>query len=75
MAQDTQDWIDESTPNRFVSERALARHWGVSRRTLQRWRAAADGPPFSIIGGSVRYRMRDILAFENRLRGGRAANQ
>jgi hypothetical protein len=56
--------INESTANSFVSEARLARHWDISGRTLQRWRSLGHGPRFRIIGGSVRYRIRDILEYE-----------
>jgi predicted DNA-binding transcriptional regulator AlpA len=53
-------------PERLIGETALARHWGISRRTLQRLRARGEGPPWIAIGGSVRYRWVDIMAFEDR---------
>jgi predicted DNA-binding transcriptional regulator AlpA len=63
--------IENSFENRaadsFVSEAELAHHWTISRRTLQRLRNGNDGPPFSIIGSSVRYRISDIQAFEARV--------
>lgn len=54
-----------------VTEAQLARHWGVSRRTLQRWRARGYGPAWLAIGGRVLYRRVDVLAFEAAMSGGR----
>ena len=50
------------------TEGDLATHWKKSIRTLQRWRSEEYGPAFIRIGGSVRYRVEDVLAFEERQR-------
>ncbi len=42
----------------------LADRWRVSTRTLERWRAAGDGPDWLRIGKKVVYRRADIRAFE-----------
>lgn len=42
----------------------LAARWKVSGRTLERWRAEPYGPAWIHIGGSIRYMMRDVLAWE-----------
>lgn len=52
----------------LMRERDLAARWGISRRTLQRWRAEHYGPPFVRIGGSIRYILTDVIAFEERKR-------
>ncbi len=70
MRKNTHIPIHERPSSSFVTEATLARHWDLSCRTLQRWRSLCEGPPFSIIGGSVRYRIQDILDFERRHRGG-----
>lgn len=56
-------WPDERLPTR-MSEAQLAEHWGVSPRTLQRWRAAKAGPVWMRVGKKVVYRRSDIRAFE-----------
>lgn len=53
----------EVLPNR-ATEAQLALYWGVSRRTLQRWRAGGYGPAWMFIGGRVLYRRADVLGFE-----------
>ena len=52
----------------FLRERELAERWKISRRTLQRWRAEGFGPAYIPIGGAIRYRIRDIEAFEEKMR-------
>ena len=48
----------------------LARRWGLSHRTLERWRWRGEGPAFMKLGGRVVYRLEDVLAYErDRLRG------
>lgn len=54
----------------MLREDELAARWRVSQRTLQRWRGEGYGPAFILIGGSIRYRMADILGFEERMRRG-----
>jgi len=50
----------------------LAERWKVSGRTLEKWRQKRRGPPYLLIGGAVRYRLEDVIAFETaNLRGGR----
>lgn len=39
----------------WITEPALAHHFGVSTRTVRRWRD--DGMPSRLIGGSRRYRI------------------
>ena len=57
-----------------VPEQVVATRWNKSIRTLQRWRAESYGPPYLKIGGTIHYRMRDVLAFEATQRcGGDAA--
>ena len=51
---------------RYFSEPELARHWGKSLRTLQRYRSEGTGPDFLKIGQSVFYRPQDITAFERK---------
>lgn len=48
----------------LLTQRELAERWKVSGRTLERWRADVFGPAWLLIGGSIRYRLEDVLAFE-----------
>ena len=56
-------WPDERQTAR-LTEAQLADHWDISQRTLQRWRAAGQGPAWIRIGKKVIYRRADIHAFE-----------
>ena len=47
-----------------LSSKLLARRWGLSPSTLERWRHRRQGPPHLKIGGRVRSRLQDIEAFE-----------
>ncbi|PWR02380.1 hypothetical protein DKT77_12650 [Meridianimarinicoccus roseus] len=47
-----------------LTQRELAARWRVSPRTLERWRAEGYGPAWLTIGGSIRYRLADVLTFE-----------
>jgi predicted site-specific integrase-resolvase len=45
-------------------QRKLAEHWQVAESTLERWRSEGIGPIFLKIRGNVRYRLSDVVAFE-----------
>ncbi|NBX75108.1 MAG: DNA-binding protein, partial [Proteobacteria bacterium] len=52
------------TETTFLNQTELARRWGVSPRTLERWRWLGEGPAFVKIGGHVAYRLEDVEAYE-----------
>lgn len=55
-----------------LRQRELAERWGLSPRSLEKWRTLGIGPAYIKVGGAVRYRLEDIIAFESaNLRGGR----
>lgn len=58
--------IRPSDPNAELKEDELAALWRVSLPTLRVWRHRKKGPSYYKIGGSVRYRMRDIIDFEEK---------
>ncbi|CUH39037.1 Helix-turn-helix domain protein [Jannaschia seosinensis] len=47
-----------------LNQKELARRWGISHRTLERWRYAGKGPAYLKLGGRVLYRLADIAEFE-----------
>lgn len=47
-----------------LNQKELARRWGMSHRTLERWRYTGQGPVFLKLGGRVLYRLADIETFE-----------
>ena len=48
----------------YFSDKGLAKRWDMSFRTLQRWRWLGVGPPYTKIGGRVRYQLENIKKFE-----------
>jgi hypothetical protein len=50
--------------DQFLTGKQLARRWGLSRRTLERWRWLDQGPTYVKLGGKVVYRITDIADFE-----------
>lgn len=46
----------------------LSRRWGISHRTLERWRSLNEGPAYLKIGGRVVYRQEDIEQYETEQR-------
>jgi len=49
---------------RHLDQHALAARWGMSVRTLERWRFLNQGPAFLKLIGRVVYRLEDVEAFE-----------
>lgn len=47
-----------------MSPGELARRWGVSPRTLERWRSEGRGPAYLKLVGRIAYRGEDIRRFE-----------
>lgn len=48
-----------------LSENDLAKRWGITTRTLRKWRADGLDPKWIVIGkNTIRYRMIDVLAYE-----------
>ena len=54
----------------MLTERRLAERWAVSQRTLQRWRLEGYGPVWIRIGGSIRYALSEVQAYEKAARAG-----
>jgi predicted site-specific integrase-resolvase len=49
---------------KHLNQYDLAKRWGISYRTLERWRWEGIGPAYLKIGGRVVYRLEDIEEFE-----------
>lgn len=52
----------------LLQERELAARWNVSVRTLQNRRVQGCSLPFLKLGRSVRYRLSDVVAYEESVR-------
>jgi predicted DNA-binding transcriptional regulator AlpA len=50
----------------FLKQKDLARRWGISHRTLERWRVIGHGPRFVKVGSNVVYRLSDVEAYERK---------
>jgi predicted site-specific integrase-resolvase len=48
----------------FLTQKTLAHRWGISPRTLERWRVLGVGPTFIKLNWRVLYRLEDVEAFE-----------
>ncbi len=49
---------------RHLNQIELSRRWGISPRTLERWRSLGEGLAYIKIGGRVVYRMEDVERYE-----------
>ena len=47
-----------------MNQLELAVRWGISHRTLERWRWTGEGPKFLKVGGRVVYRLCDVEEYE-----------
>jgi len=50
----------------ILTPKELAERWGMSERTLAQWRYLKKSPAYFRAGG-IRYRLEDILEYENRM--------
>lgn len=50
-----------------LNENELAQRWGISPKTLQRWRSEGRGPRFLKLSKRVIYPLDEIQHFENKL--------
>lgn len=48
----------------YLTEKDLAKKWGLSPKTLQRWRWLNTGPDYIKIGNRIRYTSEGIKNFE-----------
>lgn len=57
-----------TTPSDLLTPEEVVARWNgaVTTRTLANWRSARRGPHFTKIGRVVRYRLADILEYEQR---------
>jgi hypothetical protein len=58
----------------WFTREELAQRWKLPPKTLAQWASQRKGPPYTKIGRWTRYRMADVIAWENRqATGGDAA--
>jgi hypothetical protein len=56
--------LNSAAPPVLLSPRQLAARWGLSEKTLERWRMLGTGPVFLKLGGRVLYRIDEVEAHE-----------
>jgi hypothetical protein len=49
----------------FITQVELASRWRISEATLERDRSLKKGVRYMKLGGSIRYRLEDVLEYEN----------
>jgi predicted DNA-binding transcriptional regulator AlpA len=57
--------MDESAEDRWISRPELATRLGVPVKTLAEWASKGSGPRYAKFGKHVRYRLKDVIAWEN----------
>ncbi|WNO10395.1 helix-turn-helix domain-containing protein [Teredinibacter sp. KSP-S5-2] len=57
-----------SLENEKMTQKEVAEYFGVTVRTVQRWRVEKIGPAYLQYPGRVRYLREDIEEYENRIR-------
>jgi hypothetical protein len=57
--------MNEPEQSPFITQEILAHRWLISTATLERDRSFKQGPKYLKIGGLIRYRLSDILDYEN----------
>lgn len=48
---------------RLMTTAEVAELLGVEKRTIERWRKGGDGPPYLMIGGTIRYHPARVQAW------------
>lgn len=56
--------VVQSAYDQWVTSKELALRWGVQDNTVRKLRVYGGGPAFTKFPFGVRYRMADVLAFE-----------
>lgn len=60
------DAAPAASPKTRLAQQELAERWGISPKTLERWRVLGIGPVFMKLQGRVVYRLEDIEAYESK---------
>ncbi|WP_408951592.1 helix-turn-helix transcriptional regulator [Lysobacter sp. Hz 25] len=63
----TQGDLTPADPPAYFNEAALAERWQLAASTLRKWRSRGDGPAYTKLGGRVRYRVVDVLRYEQQV--------
>ncbi|GLZ13673.1 hypothetical protein Acsp04_39080 [Actinomadura sp. NBRC 104425] len=52
-------------PETYLTPKDLAERYGVPLKTVYAWNSGGAGPRYMKIGRHVRYRLADVIAWEN----------
>lgn len=61
------------TEDRWLTRAEVAERLQMPRRTLDQWAPMGKGPRYARFGRHVRYRLSDVIEWENQQLGGDAA--
>jgi hypothetical protein len=61
------------TDETWLTRRKLADRWEMPARTLDQWASQGRGPKYALFGRHARYRLSDVIAWENQQFSGGAA--
>lgn len=59
--------------DRLLRSSELADRWQLTECTVRKWRSKNVGPEYVKVGGSIRYRLDDVLRYEQAVSQRRAA--
>ncbi|MDR1186512.1 MAG: helix-turn-helix domain-containing protein [Bifidobacteriaceae bacterium] len=57
--------MEASVEGRTMTSAELSERWSIPVSTLAHWRSLGQGPAYVKLRGAVRYRLRDVEAFED----------
>ncbi|MGV0906257.1 helix-turn-helix transcriptional regulator [Mycobacterium novum] len=63
--------MTESPEHCWLPRAELAKRWRMPEATLSQWGSQKRGPKYARFGRHVRYRLSDVIAFENAQLNGR----
>ena len=65
LTRSTQEAINTLSPGdrRVLNENELAQRWGISPKTLQRWRCEGRGPKYLKLAKRVSYPLEGVFDF------------
>ncbi|MFY9138788.1 helix-turn-helix transcriptional regulator [Zwartia sp.] len=66
LTRSAQEAINSLSPGdrRVLNENELAQRWGISPKTLQRWRCEGRGPKYLKLSKRVSYPLEGVFDFE-----------
>ncbi|WP_201359050.1 helix-turn-helix transcriptional regulator [Mycobacterium paraintracellulare] len=57
--------MDVISDDKWLSRQDLANRWGLPVKTLAEWASKRTGPRYAKFGRHVRYRLSDVIDWEN----------